>query len=224
MSIAEKLTAIAENEQRVYEAGAENLFKTRFTKLDYEFFEDKNPLFQEYVFSHDISHITSMSAMFNNNTVITEFHMPDSVAPSVNLRMAFMQCTNLAKVSGLEKTRSVVMTQLFYGCTSLVDAGTLNFDGVGYATNTFANCTSLAEIRIVGTIPLSLSFQWSPLSVASMKSVIGALKNFTVDDPNNANTCTITFTDACWAALEADSTAPDGGTWNEYVTSLGWNT
>lgn len=86
----------------------------------------------------------------------------------------------------------------------------------------FASCMALKNITMGGTIGNTISFQWSPLTVESMKSIISALKNFT--GTGSENTCTITFNDKCWAALEADSTAPDGGTWKVYVTeTLRWN-
>ena len=89
-------------------------------------------------------------------------------------------------------------------------------------SNVFTNSTALENITITGVIGASISFQWSPLSVASMKSIISCLKNYA--GTSNDLSYSITFNDECWAALEADSTSPNGNTWKEHVNSLGWNT
>jgi hypothetical protein len=89
--------------------------------------------------------------------------------------------------------------------------------------NWFMLASKLATITIAGVISKSISFQWSPLSVDSMKSIITHLKDYSADGVN-AFQHTLTFATACWTSLEADSTSPNGGTWKEYVEDLGWNT
>lgn len=80
----------------------------------------------------------------------------------------------------------------------------------------FTNSTKLANITFEGTIANNLNMQWCPLTVESMKNIISCLKQGAGK--------TLTFMEDCWTALEADSTAPDGKTWREYVTTtLGWN-
>lgn len=87
-------------------------------------------------------------------------------------------------------------------------------------SNWFTNAFLLTNVTFEGVIGPDINFNHSPLSIASMKSVISCLKNYAGTDKQD--TCTVKFHEDCWAALEADSTAPDGGTWREYVTSLGW--
>ena len=117
-------------------------------------------------------------------------------------------------------------TAYAFASSSIVDIKNLIFKDDGttpIASTIFTNATSLKEIRVRGTIGQSISFKSCPLSVASMKNIITHLKNFigTADEL----TYTITFSDDCWAALEADSTAPDGSAWREYIdTKLGWLT
>jgi hypothetical protein len=55
-----------------------------------------------------------------------------------------------------------------------------------------------------------------------MKNIISCLNNYS--GTSNEYTYRVVFTDDCWAALEADSIAPTGTTWADYVNSLGWNT
>ena len=90
-----------------------------------------------------------------------------------------------------------------------------------YKNNTFQGCSNLKNIIFEGVIAETINFQWSPLTVDSMKSIISCLKDFS--GTTNANTKTITFSEACWAELEASGSSPAGGTWEDYVTSLGWN-
>jgi hypothetical protein len=87
----------------------------------------------------------------------------------------------------------------------------------------FGSCESLENITIEGTIKCDWNMSYSPLlTPESMKSVISCLENYAGTSSEYTNT--VSFTDECWAALEADSAAPDGGTWEEYVAALGWNT
>lgn len=90
-------------------------------------------------------------------------------------------------------------------------------------SNSFTNAKNLANITVEGILGQDINFSWSPLSVESMKSVITHLKNYA--GTADAGKKTVKFTDACWTALEADSVAPDGNTWRDYVeTTLGWLT
>jgi hypothetical protein len=87
--------------------------------------------------------------------------------------------------------------------------------------NTFTQCLKLQEVYIEGTIGRSISFQHSNIDVPSMKRIITALADYST---SNTHTYSVSFKTECWNALEADSKAPDGGTWKDYVLSLGWNT
>lgn len=88
--------------------------------------------------------------------------------------------------------------------------------------NAFNSCSNLKNIVFDGVIGKSINFQWSPLSVASMKSIISCLKN--LKGTSEEFTQSVKFNDDCWAALEADGTSPTGTNWEEYVDSLGWLT
>ena len=103
-----------------------------------------------------------------------------------------------------------------------IDRLVLKEDGSQVFESTFDGCTALTEIRVEGTVGESINLQWSPLTVESMKSIISCLKNY-AGTPQQG-TKTVRFSDSRWAALEADSVAPDGGTWRNYVVSvLGWS-
>ena len=87
-----------------------------------------------------------------------------------------------------------------------------------WQSSSFQYCEKLANITFEGVIGTTINFQWSPLSVESMKNIISCLK------PGAGKT--ITFKEDCWTALEASGAPPSGeGTWREYVTNvLGWST
>lgn len=90
--------------------------------------------------------------------------------------------------------------------------------------NAFTYISTLKNITFVegSVIAATIDFSYSNLTVASMKSIISALKNYSGTDKEF--TYSVVFKPACWEALEADSTSPTGTTWEEYVSSLGWNT
>jgi hypothetical protein len=143
---------------------------------------------------------TSMAQYFNNmfNT-------------SSTVRIPAIDCTNAAVVQ-YAFTGAAVQT---------IDKLTVNENLP--LNDAFMSANALTNIMFEGTIGKNTNFQWCPLSVASMKSVITHLKNYA--GTTDAAKYKVTFTDACWAALEADSSAPDGNTWRDYVeTTLGWLT
>jgi hypothetical protein len=85
----------------------------------------------------------------------------------------------------------------------------------------FVGCENLKNILFEGVIRRSISFPDSPLSVASLKSIISCLNDFSGTDKEY--TYTITFKSDCWTALDAEgATAPGGVTWRDYVTIKGW--
>lgn len=204
MNIAQKLTTIAQNEETVYFSGVYDAayqaghdtgycegveqgkeqgkteMNRNITGLYFFFYKNQNMNLLPQLLASDMSHITMAQYAFQDNTQLTEFHAPDTMRIGTPNYM-FQRCTNLVRVSGLDKGLStVVITGLFDGCTSLADAGTLNFEGVEYASNTFANCSALEEIRITGNINVAVSFAYSSLlSDGSVQSIIDALADRT---------------------------------------------
>lgn len=148
---------------------------------------------------------------FTNNTSFSNFARQGMV-----IRFGVMNFT------GCNSAQSYT----FYDCAFLEtiekmifkNDGTTNFT----SSSNFQGCYQLKNITVEGVIGLSIDFTWSPLTVESMKSVINALKNYSETDKEHSYS--VKFKDDCWAALEADSTAPNGDTWKNYVFSLGWNT
>lgn len=142
-----------------------------------------------------------------------------------NYRFSFMfyNAKVLTHIPELDMTLANYTQTMFSGNSKLhtIDKMIFSEDGLSVELK-FSGCSALANIVIEGKIANNFNMQWCPLTVESMKSVIGALKDFSGTD--KVDTYTLTFSDDCWATLEADSTSPSGGTWEDYVTSLGWLT
>jgi hypothetical protein len=208
MSIAEKLVTIAENQEKVFDAGKQAEYDRFWDELQnygkskgypnafsYTMWNDKtyNP---KYTFK-----VSGCNNMFMSNTNITDTKVP------IDFR------GNGGQIFGL-----------FNGCTKLVTIRTLILDATKQTFNNyFLSCKALKNITFEGEIIRDIDFSYSPLSVDSMKNVIGHLAKFVGTE--NELSYTVTFTDECWAALEADSHPDSGGLWRDYVTyGLGWNT
>ena len=135
----------------------------------------------------------------------------------------FQDCTAL-KTASLPKIQRIGV-RFFYNCTALEELtlGCEEYPMVAIGNNAFQNCSGLVRLNLIGTIANTMTFQFSPLSVESMKMVIASLVNLT--GTGNEYAYTVKFSEECWAALEADSTAPDGCKWRDYVVSaLCWTT
>lgn len=133
-------------------------------------------------------------------------------ANAINITCDFSSCTSLESTfmcndGGIIDNVTVKVSEL---CTKY--------------TNTFTYMANLINITFVegSVIAASIDFSASNLTVASMKSVIGALKDYSGTDKEFSYS--VKFKDACWETLEADSTSPTGTTWAEYVQdTLCWN-
>ena len=144
--------------------------------------------------------------------------------------MAYLIEGATSKITYLPELNVTSVSQLnyfIYQAKSLIsiDNVVLKDDGSQtFANTSFGYLNSLEEIRFKGVIGKTINFQWSTkLSVKSLKSIISCLKNYKGTNDDGVNK--VTFAEVCWTALEADSSAPDGGTWREYVGNvLGWST
>jgi hypothetical protein len=109
-----------------------------------------------------------------------------------------------------------------YACSALTDIEKLIVSENTPFNTGFLRAGNLQNVIFEGVIATTLTLSGLKLlSPVSMKSAISCLKNYSGTDKELAYT--ISFSDDCWVNLEADSTAPNGGTWKDYVLSLGWN-
>ena len=221
MSIAEKMQTVAENQQKVYDAGyaagqsaggdtdeayqagVHSVFEN-MTLVNYMFYKDHNQNNYETFLNSDLSNVTTAQYLFQENNWIVEFAWPNTLRPNL-IHYLFQGCQTVKKVSGLEKIQVNVLTGVFDGCVSLENAGTIDFTKVSFANRTFLNCTALKEFRIVGTIGLSVDFQYSPLSKASIESIMDALSDTTTGTSVTFSkiAVNVAFTTDEWNALVA---------------------
>ena len=132
----------------------------------------------------------------------------------------------ITRLGVLDGSSASNLTQTFINCYALVtiDKLVLKSDGTTTFSQSFTGCRSLQNITIEGTIGQSIDFSACPLTPDSMISIINHLKDF-YDDTANQFTKTLSFSDACWTALQNQGDAPPGYTWRSYVEGeLKWRT
>ena len=189
MSIAEKLTAVAENQQKVYDAGVAagqmqggydqgytdgqtaeydrfwDAFQDNGNRIEYNksfcYWRDEvyNPKYPIVCSGN----ITSANAMFDSST-ITDTRVP------ITLNNCYADNT-------------------FVRCYSLVTIRKLILNGVGRFQNTFVGCSKLENITIEGSIDVNFDISATAvLTNESVQSIIDHLKDLT-----GATTQTLTF-------------------------------
>ena len=203
MTIAEKLQTIAENEQRVFDAGKNDVFKN-MDSLNYFFADDLNSYYFDKISEYDLSGITKAQYIFQSSkkTEIKALSLPNVTY----LHGMFKNCSSLEIVDftdcNLKKAK--VLTEMLYGCGALEQIkGTLDFPLAEYASRSFQGCSSLKEIRLAeSSIAVSISFADSPLLTSeSVQSVIDALATVTEAKAITFNE-EITLTDAQIAEID----------------------
>ena len=234
MSIAEKFEVISD---RVYDKGVAD--------KESEFWDNIQDNGTRKIYSYAFSR-------WNNSEYI---HPKHKVIPNGDVNHMFFHCHNLKKVESKYFDFSNVPTTasfnaMFNSCYALEEIEDINlcvgklyqtfsFDWELHTiarltvsetviyTDAFLQCNKLKNITFDGVIGQSINFQWSPLSVVSMKNIISHLK------PTPTNTCTLTFNTDCWTNLEASGkpyqeewtgVTDETITWQEYVfDTLGWD-
>lgn len=180
MSIAEKLTTVAENQQRVYDAGysagqqaggggydegfeagrqAEyndfwDAFQTR-GGMDYLYgFAGAGWTDKTYNPKSDIKLLYNAQMMYSYARITNTKITIDASAITTNCAYVFANCSTL-----------VTIPKLIVSATTPMSA------------NWFEGCTSLVNITIEGVVARNISFKDSPLSRASIENVIAVLSN-----------------------------------------------
>ncbi len=233
MSISDKLTTIAANEQKVFRAGR---------KAEYDAFWDSVQAegkrtsyawtfagtgWTSYAFNpkYPIAPTNATSMFQNLQSVIVNSNVKKiDFSNCKYFYKAFYGASGLLELGNIDarKESSGDLQLVFYGATRLHTIDKLIVSENLQYYQTFYKCSSLANITIDGIIGNSINFLDCPLTVESVKNIIKALKNYA--GTGAAYTRTIKFNEVCWNNLGNDNDTPTGVTWREYVTSLGWNT
>lgn len=251
MSIVDKLTTIAENEQKVFDAGKQ---------AEYDAFWD--------VYQNKGNYVNTQYMFSGEGWTPANFKPKYGFIPSAGdgYTKTFYYCcakrnTNLLDLIDVAKKQNINMFQPANTYSSMfeyariltiptIDASTTRgntaftktFYYADYThtiekiilednnditssyvtfTNTFAGMSRLANITFEGPIRRDISFSSSPLTVESAKNIIEHLENYT--GTTKELTYKLTLKSTVWTALNNAEAPPSGETWQEYVTSLGWN-
>lgn len=204
MSIAEKLQTIAENEQRVYDAGKSYGEKVG-KKAQYDEFWDN---YQEYGKRDDYSH-SFYNKGWTDVTYDPKYPIICGKGNKSSNTFAYSSITDTKVVVDVSKSTS---DYLFVACYYLITIRKLiSSENTSY-NGFFNNCKELENLIIEGVIGKAINLQWSTkLSKASITSVINALSTTTSE-------LTATFSKtAVNKAFETASGANDGTTSTEWI-------
>lgn len=166
------------------------------------------------------SAITDLKGILDRNRVKLDF----SKATRIN---SITEASSITRIGVIDTRKCPALQNFLYNSVELeyvekiilMDGSKTQISG----NLSFNFCAKLKHCLFEGVMGFSSwNFSYCPLSVESMKSIISCLKDYsgTTDEFKFS----VLFSDTCWAALEADSTSPNGGTWEAYVESLGWLT
>jgi hypothetical protein len=223
MSVNEKMTAIADNIRsktgstealtlddmasgvnEVFEAGKQETldlwqnYGSR-TQYGYAFANGATPLSVLDSLKYPIS--GTFYRTFWNNQNLVEINNP--LILSGDSTDCFAYCYKLKKIADLEIRETAAWTN----------------------RTPFFDSRALEELNIKGVIAPSVSFQYSPLSVVSLKKVISCLKDY--NGTTNEYKYTVTFKTSAFNALETEgATAEYNGvacTWAELIGYKKWN-
>lgn len=229
MTTAEKLVKIAENEQKVYEAGQ---------KSEYDAFWDayqKNGIVYSasYMYAnegwnddtfkpkHSQASMNNCTNMFNTCGV-TDLQ---AILDRQGVVFDFSKCkefgntfsySKLTRVGVINTTSANVLNNVFNSSKNLHTIGKLILKNDGsqvFNNNVFNNCTALKEIRFEGTIGKSLDLHWSTnLSAESYNSIFVAMSTTVTGQ-------TITFPTTAQATYDAKYGAGQWSMWVSYLSN-----
>lgn len=161
MSIAEKLQTIAENEQKVYEAGQ----MAEYNRFWDDFQQNGNKTNYRYAFFQwsDANYNPKYPIKLNSQATDVFYYgkMTDTkvdISATTSLVRCFSQCTSLVTIRKLSVIESVT-----------------------FSADCFAKCTALENVTFEGVIGNNISFAEAPLSVTSMNNIMSCLKDYSAE-------------------------------------------
>ncbi len=206
MTIAEKLTAIAENEQRVYDTGYMRGSNDGYVqgeeagkRAEYDAFWDayqQNGNRQEYSYAfagrgwtddilkpkYDIRPTNCMYMFANARGLVDveEAFLRAGIVLDTSNATDFtnflLTNTTVKKMPMIDISNASSVVNLFSQATELRSVKLTVSERVTFA-DSFNVCNSLSDVEIVGVIGTSINFMWSPLSKESIKNIINHLSD-----------------------------------------------
>lgn len=203
MSIAEKLTMIAENEQRVFDAG-----KKAEQRAFWEQFQKRTQW--QYAFAY------SNAWTDENYNPIYPIRIP-----SANTNMYYQADITNTKVPLDASDRTLNYT---FRDSDIVTIPELIVNESTDLNQAFTGASKLRNITITGTLANDVTMNACPLTVESMKSIIKALKDIS---ETASGAYTLTLSDARKTMLEEDTETVEyegvSYTYFGLITRKGWN-
>lgn len=122
----------------------------------------------------------------------------------------FAWATKLKEIYDMGIPTCKFYTRTYQYCRALETIEMVRVDSDTVFTDTFVECDSLKNINFEGEIGKDIDFKHSPLSVASLKSIVKHLKNYsgTAD-----HTQTLTVKSSAWEALEVEGLNDEDKAW-----------
>lgn len=229
---SEKLSTIAENQQKVYDNGVSvgkqqasdefwDNFQLNGTRKDYKSsfgagwsditFKPKydiTPVSGEYMFAY--SSITDLVAILKRQGVTLDFRL----ANVNNAFSMFIRESTITTLPVVDITNQGNCNYFFFRGRCLRSIEKLIFNEKGTNQNlltAFQECNELTDVVFEGAIGHDIDMRWSPLSRASLESVMAAL-----GDTASGKTLTLNKA-AVNAAFETSDGAADGSTSEEWT-------
>ena len=242
MNIADKLTAIAENMQNVYEAGKEKAISDFWDSAqdgittsrymfagnawtDITFNPKKDIIVKEsgaLLFAW--SRIVDLKGILERNGVSLIFDPSSSPLGKLSLASMFnsSKCENIPDIDLRDIAVTSAITGTMFANSNVKNVKLIVDEDVMFNINMFHSALLLQNIIFEGDISNSIYFPYSALlSMESCKNIITNLKDYSGTDKEFS--CELALTDEVIEMIKNDYTAPGGISWYDYATNKGWN-
>jgi len=188
LTMAEKLTTIAENEQRVYDAGMQ---------AEYDRFWDvyQSNYRQNYMYAFAGRGWKDSIYQPTGTLVVTQ---------NAQYMYAYSSITDTKVTIDASSSSLMNFHNVFANAAEMKVIRLLKVSPITPLNSAFNGCTALESITIKGTIGKAANFKWCPLTKESILNVVSVLSNTT-------SGLTVTFnTSAVNTAFETVDGAADG--------------
>lgn len=232
MSIAEKLETIAENEQKVFDAGKKSQYDEFWDAFqNYGAVLNGNHMFSgvawtpenfkpkydilvnraDYIFMETRRLKCSLIDVFNEQGIVLD----TSRATTLSNAFAFSAITEIPELDTTNCTAAGALDATFGQCQQLRKIVKITIKAVYRCTSLFLNCYALEEVDFSGTLGASLNMSYcSKLNKPSITSLINILSTATT-----GLTVTLSLT-AVKKAFETSIGANDGNTSAEWTSLI----
>ena len=206
MSIADKLVTIAENQEKVFNAGYEK-GKQESTDNHYDEFWD---VYQTNGTANNYAYVFAGRG-WNSNTYHPKY--PLDTGAITNCAAMYLW-SGVSEIGSVNFENATSFNIIFQGCQLLTTIEGIKFPPADIPNGVFDFCYKLKNITVLNTIVGNINFKDSPLTKASILSVFNALST-------SATGKTATFKKtAVDAAFETSTGANDGSTSSEWLAMV----